>query len=1160
MTEVRSSRPPHKIRCRALSAWPVLAVLAVAQFREAPAQEIGTPLMVPPVAVPDTTSTLLPSALDLGLTAGSDGAVAAASGCPVANPWWIQQDVPRDVLLEAAESFDQAGFRPISVSATGSGDGARFDVIWIQDELAEQDLWALRIDMTPEQFEQNQEEVLVGHRPIAIDAYGEGDELRYVAAWVDDNGNGEYVLGTDAATIQAGGLVEDTFSPVWIDGHFDGERTIYSVLWSDDGFERELELDLVESINDEDIWKNRTDLGWRMLRLSRYRWALPDEEQDDPDEVATELRFAGVWQKDVVGCGVVHWEAFRGHTHANLHVKALAQAPEPQGPFPFVNVGTLQLEDQVFPGRVVVEGAQILGDEALLRRIESTGSQPKHGDILILQPRPGRRFFVSDDALGNIRLRRWEADAGLDPDEVAEGCAQLGVTCRGQSMRLDDYQTRLALQFDASDDTWREVQRNGLSPDRYAPFAIDATSEAGGRRFASVWAGREHKRRFLVSSGVSPSMLNAASSADQQAHQLMITLDEAIREFMQERLIPSALLAVAVDGRLVASRGYSYEPLEWQEVFPFIDSGNTLFRIASVSKPITAVAIMKLVEQGALDLDQPLSQIPGLFDLIGSGWDGGVTQMTLRQLMGHLGGWDRDVSPDFTVGQDFQICSTVEPSGLPTVLDRILDYARGFDLDHIPGRTYAYSNFGYTLLGRIVEAASGQPYEQFVRENVLLPAGATTTLLHPPGPGGELTNEIQYFSPGYPMPASAFGIGINDDHPLREECNRNHADLVPIPYGTSNIRLMDSHGGWLSSPPDLARLMIALDDPNILDPEMRGEMWTRQRRREMRVFTFDIGTGDIVERSFDARMSATQAPTAPNIALPNEAGDRLVIGKGLKPFGQLTFTFDSLGEGYEVRFEYFGNNGWADLSTEDHNLSDGSEGFSVMDANNQEIITFEPPDDWRPEGLPGFDITPRYWIRMTALSDPDVVAEATQIVSDPELNYALGWNTSSAAVDRFRIPVTSFDNTIFVGTPPAQRLIVGAQSQASATARSTSSAGGGLTLSVSNVSGGSFQPGEDLRLQSLQGPVVGQVGERRERAFDVTASHDGALAGSRSRMVRRSDGIYWVVMLNQDLSEAAFYLPDHDPGGIGLDAIISNLETLFSNTPGLDWPSWDLFD
>ena len=288
---------------------------------------------------------------------------------------------------------------------------------------------------------------------------------------------------------------------------------------------------------------------------------------------------------------------------------------------------------------------------------------------------------------------------------------------------MQGYNYILALQYSAASGKWVELQRGGLPHERYWPISVDAFSVDGERRYNSVWVQSDPERieHTSYASGDNPAFLQS--------------LDDAMRQYMQDRDIPGGALAVTKDGRLVMERGYTWEPDGALQAAP-----DAKFRLASISKPLTSAAVVRLMAAAGLSLDTPVYLITG------GGWDDSeATHMTVRQLLNHLGGWDRDVSFD-PMFIDKTVCQ-YNQTPLPVIPQEIIEYMKTQPLDHIPGTVFSYSNFGYSLLGRLVEALSGQTYNSYMRNNIFIPFGMLDTW---PGKNYETEaylGEANYYSP-----------------------------------------------------------------------------------------------------------------------------------------------------------------------------------------------------------------------------------------------------------------------------------------------------------------------------------------------------------------------------------------------------------------------------
>jgi CubicO group peptidase (beta-lactamase class C family) len=266
---------------------------------------------------------------------------------------------------------------------------------------------------------------------------------------------------------------------------------------------------------------------------------------------------------------------------------------------------------------------------------------------------------------------------------------------------------------------------------------------------------------------------------------------------MTRRNIPGGALAVTRNGKLVLAHGYTYSADPALSVEP-----TSLFRIASLTKTFTSAAIFRMVEQRKLDLAARVSSLLKPPPPPGQQTDPRLAQVTVLQLLQHLGGWDSDKSFD-PMFRDAEIARTLKLQ-LPIRQSDIITYMNGQKLDANPGSAYAYSNYGYLLLGRIIEALSGQSYEAFVRGTILAPLKIKRMALGDAPLAARLPGEVPYFS-------------LNSGTTVYDNSGRT----VPQPYGAFNLRNMDSHGAWIASAVELVRFASAFDDAN------SGQLLTR---------------------------------------------------------------------------------------------------------------------------------------------------------------------------------------------------------------------------------------------------------------------------------------------------------------------------------------------
>ncbi len=258
---------------------------------------------------------------------------------------------------------------------------------------------------------------------------------------------------------------------------------------------------------------------------------------------------------------------------------------------------------------------------------------------------------------------------------------------------------------------------------------------------------------------------------------------------MEEHHAPGLSIVVARHGQFVYSRGFGAADKETRELV----TPASLFRIASISKPITSVAIFTLVEAGRLRLADLVFGKEGIlkFDY-GDDYPEDVKKITIRHLLNHTcGGWDNSsgIDPMF-----------YKPEWNHKELIRWAVHEQ--PLEHEPGTHFAYSNFGFCLLGRVIEKITGQTYADFVRTSVLGKCGIKDMRLAGNTRAQRADNEVVYYGQK--------GAGTN-------------------PYDMNVIR-MDSHGGWLATPSDLVRFAMHVDGfsttPSLLHQDTIKEMTT----------------------------------------------------------------------------------------------------------------------------------------------------------------------------------------------------------------------------------------------------------------------------------------------------------------------------------------------
>lgn len=286
--------------------------------------------------------------------------------------------------------------------------------------------------------------------------------------------------------------------------------------------------------------------------------------------------------------------------------------------------------------------------------------------------------------------------------------------------------------------------------------------------------------------------------------------DELMTSFVQQHRVPGAAMAVTRNSQLVYARGFGFADVEAERIV----QPNSLFRIASISKPVTAVGVMQLVEQGHFKLSDRVFDVLPPKEWLPENHDARLRQVTIQHLLQHTGGWDRSKSFD-PIGRPREIAQfNMKP--LPVNASEVVRYALSLPLDFDPGTRYAYSNIDYLLLGRLIERASGLPYERYVKEKVLAPVGVTRMQLGRTWRDDLAQDEVRYYDVKQRSGVAVTGSKLGEQ--------------VPVVYGAENIEGYEAHGGWIASAVDLVRFASAFDDPaasKLLKPETIAAMWSR---------------------------------------------------------------------------------------------------------------------------------------------------------------------------------------------------------------------------------------------------------------------------------------------------------------------------------------------
>lgn len=297
----------------------------------------------------------------------------------------------------------------------------------------------------------------------------------------------------------------------------------------------------------------------------------------------------------------------------------------------------------------------------------------------------------------------------------------------------------------------------------------------------------------------------------------MAPIDAFMSAFVQTWDIPGGQCAVAKDGRLVYARGFgTVDQAVPGAPSPQVVGPASQFRIASCSKPITAIAVMRLVERRLLGLeDRAVDILDDLTPPPGAVPDARLRTITVRHLLEHSGGFDSTViDPQF---DSLRRAADAFHHPRPATHTDIIRHAMGQPLAFTPGTKHVYSNFGYNVLGRVIERRTKLPYGEAIRALVLQPASVKRmALMTRTSPDARLPDEVFY----------ADGSATLPSWPIYED------DVTPRPpsYGSFDGSAIDAHGGWIANAIDLTRILNAVggaSGPQLLTPETVAAMTAR---------------------------------------------------------------------------------------------------------------------------------------------------------------------------------------------------------------------------------------------------------------------------------------------------------------------------------------------
>ena len=275
-------------------------------------------------------------------------------------------------------------------------------------------------------------------------------------------------------------------------------------------------------------------------------------------------------------------------------------------------------------------------------------------------------------------------------------------------------------------------------------------------------------------------------------------IETAISKFMASTHVPGLSVAVVENGDYEWSHGFGFADLE--NNVPA--SEHTLFRLGSISKSLTATAAMELWERGQLDLDAPVQKYCPAFPQ--KTWP-----ISTRQVLGHLGGirhYKSESQDDPEIGNTKHFDDPIQAG---------LNFFKNDPLVAQPGTSFHYSTQGYTLVGCVIEGASGAKYVDFLRQNVFVAAQMEQTRTD------DRFAIIRYRTRFYQKKDS--GTVLN-------------ADFLDSSYKIPG-------GGWLSSAEDMARFEVAILNDKLIRRTTRDLMWTPLKPSDGKEDRYALGWG-----------------------------------------------------------------------------------------------------------------------------------------------------------------------------------------------------------------------------------------------------------------------------------------------------------------------------
>lgn len=267
--------------------------------------------------------------------------------------------------------------------------------------------------------------------------------------------------------------------------------------------------------------------------------------------------------------------------------------------------------------------------------------------------------------------------------------------------------------------------------------------------------------------------------------------DASINRFMRYWGIRGGSFALMRNDSLLYAKGYGFA--NTQDSIPC--EVKNIFRVASVSKLLTAVAVMHLEETGQLSTQDFVFGEDGILNdsLFLDYRDKKIKKVTVEHLLRHTSGFS---NPHGDAAFNMELVAQFLDKPLPLSMDDMVLYATKNRLRAIPGGRFNYSNLGYIVLSKVIEKVSGIPYETYIKDSILAPIGCYDIHLANNYSDGFRENEVTYYEVKEAEPVPAYD---------------GSDTLVMKSLGGNDVHGLYGAGGWVASPVELLKLVSAIN-------------------------------------------------------------------------------------------------------------------------------------------------------------------------------------------------------------------------------------------------------------------------------------------------------------------------------------------------------------